>query len=109
MILKIPPLGERDLHSRRQLHLLAAEGFDDDEAEAGESDHDDEEVFLLFAVAATAEEEGELQDQRGQRCEEAEQSAVWKREVYRDGEAAWIANTDGTPSGRAPEPERPVG
>lgn len=27
--------------------------------------------------------------------------AVWKREVYRDGDGAWIANTDGTSSGRA--------
>jgi molybdopterin synthase catalytic subunit len=33
--------------------------------------------------------------------------AVWKREVYRDGDGAWIANTDGTPSRRAAEPERP--
>ena len=32
-----------DLHPLRQLHLLAAEGFDDDEAEAGERNHHDEE------------------------------------------------------------------
>jgi molybdopterin synthase catalytic subunit len=33
--------------------------------------------------------------------------AVWKQEIYRDGDTAWIANTDGYPQGAKPEAKRP--